>query len=591
MGRAGWGAIFAVLIVATASCSSAPSIKLPAQDVGDARPIARELASILLTYSAYDYALIGALNADKVRAIDPDRYADVAQNAASLIAESTSKILSATVDTRGPIRDRLVKLADTMGDLRKDGLAYADARRPDSFARVITDVQNGWSQLHDLESLLVDDAQLDATIERGTAMKAAFAPSSGALLTMGPFASAEEAAQKATLLAGIGVPSTTSPFVVRASFNDRAAADAAAADLLKQHVIAIVIDRTSYTFTRSGPQPDVELWREPERSLDAHGAARKIALTPTLGLIATGSDDGFVSIFSADGVLRSLPQFPAGVNQLAFTDDAKWLMGGGQTLVTWPMPAPDASLGVGEPMRLRSATQSVLYVPHTNYFAASSAGGQDGNGVVGARTVDGLHIDNSPFPIDVEPAGAILAASDIGELFIASMYRGAATLSVYLMGRDDAPHGVLQVPGVLRAMAVDHTGTYGAMVTDQGTFRFGIKAVDPAKTVTKITGPSRDVEFGPDATLYVLEPTRVSAFSSDSTQKWVQPLTDGRRMAVAMRVVVLDGTDKLIAISPQNGTQDLLAPVGQVQDLVASKDGHWIGVIAGARRAVLFKFI
>src|SRR5512142_1503924 len=101
--------MFAVLIVATVSCSSAPSIKLPAQDVGDARPIARELASILLTYSAYDYALIGALNADKVRAIDPDRYADVAQNAASLIAESTSKILSATVDTRGPIRDRLVK--------------------------------------------------------------------------------------------------------------------------------------------------------------------------------------------------------------------------------------------------------------------------------------------------------------------------------------------------------------------------------------------------------------------------------------------------------------------------------------------------
>ena len=590
MRRAGWGAIFAVLIVATASCSSAPSIRPPAQDVGDARPIARELATILLTYSVYDYALIGSLNADQVRAVDPDRYADIAQSAASLIAESTSKILSATVDTRGPVHDRLVTLADTMGDLRKDGLAYADGRRPDSFARVLTDVQNGWTQLRALESLLVDDAQLDATIERGTAMKASFVPSSGALLTMGPFASAEEAAQKATLLGGIGVPSTTSPFVVRASFKDRAAADAAAADLLKQHVIAIVIDRTAYTFARSGPQPDVELWREPERSIDTHGAARKIALTKALGLIATGSDDGVVAVFTADGILRSLPQFPAGVNQFAFTDDGRFLMGGGQTLVTWPMPSPDATYGIGTPMRLGSAAQSVLYVPRTNYFAASSAGG-GGNGVVGGRTVDGLEIEGSPFPIEVEPSGAILAASDTGELFIASMYQGAANLSVYLMGRDSAPVGILKVPGVLRAMAVDHSGTYGAMVTDQGTFTFSVKAPDPAKTVTKIAAPSRDVEFGLDGSLYVLEAGKVSAFSTDGSARWQRPLTDGRRVAVGLRVVVLDGTERLVAFSPQDGTQDLLAPVGQVQDLVASKDGHWIGVIADARRAVLFKFI
>lgn len=588
MGRAGWGAIFAVLIVATASCSSTPSIKPPTQDVGDARPIARDLANILLTYSAYDYALIGSLNADKVRVIDPDRYADVAQSMASAIAENTSKILSATVDTRGPIHDRLVRLADTVGQLRTDGLAYADGRRPDSFARVITDVQQGWSQLRELEGALPDDAQLDAIIARGTAMKAAFAPSSGALLTMGPFASAAEAAQKATLLGGIGVPATTSPFVVRATFKDRAAADAAAADLAKQHVIAIVIDHTSYTFTRSGPAPDAELWREPERYIDTHAAARKIALSANASLVATGSDDGFVSIFTIDGVLRALPQFPAGVNQLAFTDDAKFLMGGGQVLVTWPMPAPQTSLGVGEPMRLRAAAQSVLYVPHTNYFAASSAGGQDGNGIVGARTVDGLPISD-PFPIEVEPAGAILAASDKGELFIASMYQGSATLSVYLMYRDPRPLGVLKLPGVLRAMAVDHTGTYGAMVTDQGTYSFRIDGPAPSATIKKVAPPSRDVEFGPDGTLYVLETTKVSAFSVDGAQKWTRPLTDGRRIVVGTRVVVLDGTQKLVAFSPQDGTQDLLAPVGQVQDLVVSKDGHWIGVIADARRAVLFR--
>jgi outer membrane protein assembly factor BamB len=138
-------------------------------------------------------------------------------------------------------------------------------------------------------------------------------------------------------------------------------------------------------------------------------------------------------------------------------------------------------------------------------------------------------------------------------------------------------------------MAVDHTGTYGAMVTDQGSYRFGIKAPDPSKTLTKIAGPSRDVEFGPDGTLYVLEGTQVSAYGADGAQKWAQPLTDGRRIVVGQRVVVLDGTQRLVALSPQDGTQDVLAPVGQIQDLVVSRDGHWIGVIADARRAVLFR--
>ena len=46
---------------------------------------------------------------------------------------------------------------------------------------------------------------------------------------------------------------------------------------------------------------------------------------------------------------------------------------------------------------------------------------------------------------------------------------------------------------------------------------------------------------------------------------------------------------KLIAFAPQDGTQDTLAPVGQIQDLVASRDGKWIAVVANGQRAVLFK--
>jgi hypothetical protein len=53
--------------------------------------------------------------------------------------------------------------------------------------------------------------------------------------------------------------------------------------------------------------------------------------------------------------------------------------------------------------------------------------------------------------------------------------------------------------------------------------------------------------------------------------------------------VVLDGTDHVIALDPKTGTADQLAPVGQIQDLVVSPDGRWVGLVAEARRAVLFR--
>ena len=105
----------------------------------------------------------------------------------------------------------------------------------------------------------------------------------------------------------------------------------------------------------------------------------------------------------------------------------------------------------------------------------------------------------------------------------------------------------------------------------------------------KVTGTARDVEFGTDATLYVMEAQKLSAIGVEGTVRWSQPLTDGRRIAVGIRPVVLDGTDKLVTYAPADGVADTLAPIGQIQDLVVSKDGRWVGVIAEARRAVLFK--
>jgi hypothetical protein len=379
------------------------------------------------------------------------------------------------------------------------------------------------------------------------------------------------------------VPTTTSPFVVRMSYPERAAADAAAAALQKQGIPALVIDQTAYAFGRAGASPDAELWREPERFIDTRAGARKVALSANAGYVATGGDDGAIAIFTNDGVLRALPRFNAGVNQLVFTDDGRFLFGGGQQMVTWVMPQPTSY--VGEPMRLTGAAMSAVFIPRAYAFAAASGGDV---GIIGGRAPDGVPLPD-PFPIQVGAAGAFLDSTITGELFIAAQVPGGFEVRVLRVGQERFPQGVLRLPGVGKAFAVDPTGTYGAAITDQGTFRFSLKTADPSRSITKVGLLAREVEFGNDAVLYILEPQKITAVSVEGTAKWTQPLVDGRRLAVGLRPVVLDGTDRLLTFAPADGAVDTLAPIGPIQDLVVSRDGRWIGVIADARRAVLFK--
>jgi hypothetical protein len=63
---------------------------------------------------------------------------------------------------------------------------------------------------------------------------------------------------------------------------------------------------------------------------------------------------------------------------------------------------------------------------------------------------------------------------------------------------------------------------------------------------------------------------------------------DGRRLVVGRRAVVLDGTDKVLAFNPADGTADELGAGGTINDLTMSRDGRVVGVIVDARRAVLF---
>jgi hypothetical protein len=587
MGRAGWGAITAVLVLLAAACSTAVPDKtrpIPG-DVPDARPIALTAADILLTFSVYDYALVGSLAGEKVRAVSADRYASVARTQAALVQANTTKVVAASVETVGPARDRLVALADGLTDLSRDALAYADVRDPAALSRVIAGVDRGWASLLELASVLPAEPALAAAIERGTSIKSTASSKQVFTLTAGPYGSAGEALDAAKKIGANATAATESPFAVRIGpYADRAAADKAAAALATQQITTIVSEEAVYAFARGGAVPDAELWREPERALDVQGLARKIALSPDAALIATGSDDGFIAVHTRDGVLKAFPKFNAGVNQLAFTDNGRFLMGGGQVLTNLVMPTPNDTVGVQ--MRLSGAAQSLVYVPGVDVFAASSGG--DGGGVIGGRTPDGLPLA-APFPIALGSAGGLLAASDHGDLFIAWQNGGAFEVRMFRPGVERSTKGVLRLPGVGRAFAIDPSGKFGAAVTDQGTFRFQVNAADPTKSITKLTTAVRDVEFARDGTLYLLDAQRVVAVDGEGVTRWTTAIVDGRRIAIGLRPVVLDGSDRLIAFDPKTGTIDELAPVGQVQDLVVSRDGRWVGLVAEAKRAVLFR--
>jgi hypothetical protein len=589
MGRAGWGAVTAILVLLAAACSTpvVPDKTRPTTDVVDARslPIARTAADILATFSVYDYALIGGLNGDKVRAVNADRFATVAHAQATLITANTTDVVAVSVDTVGPVRDRLVALADGLTDLSRDALAYSDGRDPAALSRVFSDVERGWASLRELASVMPPDATLKAAMDRGTSIKSAASSKPRFMLSVGPFSGAEEAAASAKDIGADATAATQSPFIVRVGpYADRAAADKAATALAAKKITAIVSEDAVYAFARSGEVPDAELWREPERFIDVHALARTIALSQDAALVATGTDDGFLALHTRDGVLKALAKFNAGVNQLAFTDNARFLIGGGQVLSNFVLPAPNDS--VGTPMRLTGAAQSLVYVPGVDVFAASAGG--DSGGVIGGRTPDGVPLA-APFPISLSSPGGLLAVSDNGDLFFAWQSTGGYEVKVFRPGVDQSTRGVLRVPGIGKAFAVDRSGTYAAAVTDQGTYRFQLTATDPTKTLTRLTTPVRDVEFARDGTLYLLDAQRVVAVGAEGATLWATALVDGRRIAVGLRAVVLDGTDRLVALDPKTGAIDQLAPVGQIQDLVVSRDGRWVGLIAEARRAVLFR--
>lgn len=571
------------------SCETPPPRVGPLGDVANGPKLARDAADVLLRFSAYDYALAGSLSGEKARVVSAERYATVAREGVRDIGLVTNAAIATTADARGPVRDHLVPLADGLAQLGKDATVYADGADPAAFAHVIDDVAAGWQQLAVLASFLPRDDALARTIARGTSFTSSARAERQYALTVGGFTSAAEADAAAKRIGTVQSVTKSSPFVIRVgTYPDRAAADASAAALASKGVTtSLVTEEARYVFARSGPLPDAELWREPVRIFDTRDAARRVAVSSDGAWVATGGDDGVVAIFSGAGILRALPRFVAGVSQLAFSDDARWLMAGGTTLAT--LSVPDG-VSYGTPVRLPSAVTQVVFVPTARAFAAVSKGPTGlpagGGGSIAARAPDGVVL-GQPFPFTTPAAGGALATTDAGELFIATTSGGGTDVEAIRVGLERFQRGVVRIPGTQRLLAVDRTGQRGALVTDQGTYRFGPHDPDPAKTLRRVGAPVREIAFTADGTLLTLEQDRLVAYDDALAQRWTLALVDGRRLVAASRALVVDGPDRLLAVAA-DGSAEELGSAGAVQDIAASLDGKRVVALVEGRRALLF---
>ena len=581
---------FLLAVAFAASCTQSVQPKpSPSRDVDAAPKLARDAGAILLQFSAYDYGLAGALGGEKTRTVAPVRYGTIAQASAKAIAAFNGSVLAATVDRSGPVREKLVPLADGLADLAKDGAAYADGGDAATFARVISGVTAGWERLRDLSAVVPKDDALQNAIARGTSFVVTVKSATSATVTAGPYASLTDASQA---LRAMGSPmnatvTKASPFVIRLGpFVDRPAADAASAELAKQGITSVVTDEQSYTFTRSGPVPDAELWREPSRVQDARGTSRKLAVSGDGSWLVTGGDDGYAAVFDPSGALRALPQFYAGVSVLAFADDARFFAAGGQVVNFLAVPSGQV---VGSGMRFTGAATQIMFVPTSRLFVAASKGptgeAAGGPGLIGGRAPDGAPLGD-PFPIVTPAAGAQIASSDAGDVYIGTTSGGAYDVEVFRPGRDADPRAIARVPGVGRALAVDRAGKTAAAITDQGTYWIDLTA--PSTVARRISPTVRDIAFGIDGSLYLLDQTALVAYDTPYSVRWTTPLVDGRRLVAARRAVVLDGADRLLAFAPADGAADELGAGGTITDVTMSRDGRVIGAIVDTRRAVLF---
>jgi hypothetical protein len=256
-------------------------------------------------------------------------------------------------------------------------------------------------------------------------------------------------------------------------------------------------------------------------------------------------------------------------------------MGGGITLRNFMVPSTPGGPH-GEAVFMPTQTSEIVYVPGANYFAAV-AKGNGGGGVIAGRTPDGVRLVD-PFPIRVPDTGAAIAATGWGQLYFAWTEGGTTEIDVLVDGK---VHGVLRLPGNVSDLVVNREGTHGAVMTDQGVYRFGPRSTDPAGSLQRVGDPVRQIGIGADGTLYLMAQTKLTAQDPDE-KEWSAPLVDGRRLLVADRPVVLDGADRALTFST-SGIAETFGTTGTIHDIAASPNGKHIAVLGDGSRAQIFK--
>jgi hypothetical protein len=584
---------FCIVLVIGSACESPPKV-VPSGDVPSAPEIARSTAALLQQLAAYDYAVAGSLAGQTTRVVSSDRWATVARGILPKLADVISSSLSATANAAGPVRDAVVSLADTLTDLSKDANAYADGADPAVLAKTVGDVNLSWDRVQALAAKLPLDTELQKTVTRGKSFSVTPTSASEFALQAGPYATAADADAAAKKIGTVISTTHVAPFLVRvATYPSKGQADAAAAALKPKGIdVATVVEEHTYAFARGGAVPDLELWREPSRVINGPGSARRIAMSPDGKWIAMGSDDGTLAVFdAATGVLAALPKFSSGISALLFSADSAWLLAGGASATVLFVPSFMSALGSTQLLRFPSAITQTAYVnvPGARAFIAvsKSASGVSGSGggLIGARAPDGAVLGD-PFPIVTPAAGGFIAVTDRAELFIATTSAGKTDVEVMRLG-ERAIRGVISVPGAAQDLAMDPKGDRGAVITDQGTYRFAPHDANPTATLQKVGPPVRDVSFAADGTFYQLDKDKVIATGPDGAQRWQAALTDGRKLVPGLRTVVWDGADVVWAIAA-DGTADALGVDGQVQDVTVSADGKRAGVVLDGKRALVF---
>ncbi|MGH2712749.1 MAG: hypothetical protein ACRDM7_02470, partial [Thermoleophilaceae bacterium] len=193
----------------------------------------------------------------------------------------------------------------------------------------------------------------------------------------------------------------------------------------------------------------------------------------------------------------------------------------------------------------------------------------------------------APFPLVTPAAGAVLASTPDGELYIATTSGGGVDIEVTEVGIERGVRGVVRVPGTGLHLVVDPDRHLAAVVTDEGTFTFQPHHTDPTSTLSRIGDPARDVAIA-DGRVYVLMQDRLVALDLTANERWSARLVDGRRLLVGSRVVVQDGAERMLVFDRDGHAEDL-GVSGTIQDVAISPDGRWAGAIVDARGAVLFR--